>query len=134
MDTPFPVELPPKILGLAAALEINPDDIEEHFTKAGGHGGQKVNKTNSCVELHHGPTGMDVRVQKHREQSRNRISAYKLLILKIDELKRGKDSERAQEIFKKRKQKMRRSRKAKEKMLEEKHHHSEIKGMRKKVV
>jgi len=131
---PFPVELPPKTLGLAAALNIDPKDIEEHFTKGSGHGGQKINKTSSCVELHHVPTGIDVRVQKHREQSKNRISAYKLLILKIEEHVKGKKSEIQKEIFKKRKQKQRRSRRSKEKMLEEKHHHSGIKESRKKIM
>ena len=130
----FPVELPPKYQQLAADLHIDPEDIEEHFTRGSGSGGQKINKTSNCVELKHTPTDISVRVQKHREQSANRLSAYKLLLLKIEEEKRGKESERAQKRFKIRKQKQRRSRKAKEKMLEEKHHRSEIKETRKKII
>lgn len=130
----FPVELPPKILAKAVELHITPEDIEEHFTRGGGPGGQKINKTTSCVELHHKPTGTDVRVQKHREQSRNRISAYKLLILKVEEQIKGKESEIQQKQFKIRKQKQRRSRKSKEKMLQEKHHRSEIKEQRKRIM
>lgn len=130
----FPVDLPPKHLTLAEELKIQPEDIEEFFTKGTGPGGQKKNKTSSCVELTHHPTGIIVRMQRHREQSANRLSAYKLLIMKIEEHIKGKKSERAQKAFKIRKQKARRSRKSKEKMLEEKHHHSEIKELRKKII
>jgi len=130
----FPVELPPDILALAQELQIKPEDIEEYFTKGGGPGGQKINKTSSCVELTHLPTKTTVRVQKHREQSKNRVSAYKLLILKIEEDIKGEESKRAQKIFKKRKQKARRSRRSKEKMLKEKHHKSEIKEKRRSII
>lgn len=130
----FPIDLPEPHLKLAAELSIKPEDIEEHFTKGGGPGGQKINKTSSCVELTHLPTGIIVRVQKHRERSANRISAYKLLIDKIEEQTKGEESKRAKKIFKIRKQKQRRSRKAKEKMLEEKHQRSEIKETRKKIL
>ena len=130
----FPVDLPEPHLKLAAELSINPEDIEEHFTKGGGPGGQKINKTSSCVELTHVPTETKVRVQKHREQSANRISAYKLLIDKIEEQVKGEESKRAKKIFKIRKQKQRRSRKAKEKMLEKKHHRSDVKETRKKII
>jgi len=130
----FPVELPEAHLKLAQELNIKPEDIEEHFTKGGGPGGQKINKTSSCVELTHVPTETTVRVQKHREQSANRISAYKLLIDKIEEQVKGEESKRAKKIFKIRKQKQRRSRKAKERMLEDKHKKSEIKETRKRIV
>lgn len=130
----FPIALPPKHAAIAATLQIHPEDIEEHFTRASGPGGQKVNKTESCVELLHKPTGVKVKVQKHREQSSNRTSAYKLLILKIEEHIKGAESEMQKKIFKKRKQKQRRSRRSKEKMLEEKHHRSEVKEARKKIV
>lgn len=130
---PFPVDLPPAVLALAAELNVQPQDVDEQFIRGSGHGGQKVNKTSSTVQLRHLPTGIEVRMQKHREQSLNRLSAWKLLILKIEEQVKGKESKLSQEIFKLRKQKMRRSRKAKNKMLQEKHHRSEIKEMRKPV-
>jgi len=134
MHIDFPVDLSQAHLKLAEELKINPEDIEEHFTKGGGPGGQKINKTSSCVELTHAPTGIIVRVQKHREQSANRTSAYKLLIDKVDEKKKGDESKRAKKAFKMRKQKKRRSRRSKEKMLEEKHKKSEIKETRKKII
>ena len=130
----FPVDLPAKQKRLAAELRILPEDIEEHFTKGGGPGGQKVNKTSSCVELTHTPTRITVRVQRYREQSANRLSAYKSLIMKIEEKLKGAQSERAKKNFKIRKQKQRRSRKSKEKMLEEKRLRSEIKETRKKII
>jgi protein subunit release factor B len=130
----FPVELPGKYAELAKELRIFPEDISEAFTRGTGPGGQKINKTSICVELTHVPTGTVVRVQKHRQQSANRLSAYKLLISKIEEQKKGKESAKAKRIFKLRKQKVRRSKRAKEKMLEGKHHRSEIKEGRKKIV
>lgn len=126
----FPVELPPHILALTTELKIFPEEISEFFTRGSGHGGQKINKTESCVELTHRPTGTLVRVQRFREQHRNRIAAYELLIRKIEEQVKGKESKRQQEIFKIQKQKARRSRKSKEKMLKEKHHRSSIKEQR----
>ncbi|MDD4627880.1 MAG: peptide chain release factor-like protein [Candidatus Peribacteraceae bacterium] len=126
----FPVELPPKALALAAELNVLPEDIDEFFVRGGGAGGQKINKTASCVELTHRPTETMVRVQRFREQHLNRIEAYKLLILKIEEKIKGAASQRQQEIFKVRKQKQRRSRRSKEKMLDQKHHRGNIKEQR----
>lgn len=126
----FPIEIPPFFLQKAIELQINPADISEDFIRGGGKGGQKINKTSSCVLLRHQPTGIEVRCQKHREQSSNRVSAYKLLILKIEEKIKGSQSQRQQEIYKLRKQKKKRSKRAKEKILEQKHHRSEIKQNR----
>ena len=117
----------------AIALNIFAHDITEHFVRGSGHGGQKMNKTSSCVVLKHLPMGIEVRCQKHREQSANRISAYKLLILKIEEKVRGAQSARQQKIFKLKKQKQRRSKRAKEKMLRAKKMHAEKKQLRRSV-
>lgn len=93
-----------------------------------------MNKTSSTVLLRHLPTGIEVRCQKHREQSLNRVSAYKLLINKIEEIKLGRESEKSKKIFKLIKQKRRRSKKAKEKMLAAKKHRSEIKANRGSII
>ena len=130
---PFPIELPPQFLQKAVALNVRMEDIDEQFIRGGGAGGQKINKTNSCVQLFHRPTGIEIRCQKHREQSKNRVSAYKLLILKIEEQKLGKQSLLQQKIFKLKKQKKRRSRRTQEKILQEKHHRSGIKDLRKSL-
>lgn len=129
----FPVALPLLFLQKAAALKISPQDIVEQFVRGSGKGGQKVNKTSSAVLLRHLPTGTIVKCQKHREQSSNRISAYKLLILKIEDKIKGQESLRAKKIFKLIKQKRKRSKRAKQKILEAKKHRSETKKMRGKV-
>lgn len=129
----FPIDLPPKFLEKVQQLQINPQDISEDFIRGSGKGGQKINKTNSCVLLRHLPTGIEVRCQKHREQSKNRISAYKLLILKIEEKIRGSESEKAQKVFKLRKQKQKRSKRAKEKILQVKKQRGELKETRKNI-
>jgi peptide chain release factor len=129
----FPVDIPEKHLKKAHDLKVRPEDIEESFVLGSGSGGQKINKTASCVLLRHSPTGTEVRCQKHREQSRNRSSAYKLLIDKIEYEMRGAESEKAKKIFKLRKQKQKRSKRAKEKMLEAKKRRGEIKKARKSV-
>lgn len=133
MKNEFPIELKSETLNKARELDINPGDIEEQFVRGGGKGGQKINKTSSAVRLKHIPTGIEVKCQKHREQNKNRLSAYKLLINKIEEIVKGEESEKAKKIFKIRKQKQRRGRKAKEKLLELKKKRSEIKETRKKV-
>ena len=131
MDGKFPVDLKPEVLNKAFELGIFPNDIEEKFVRGSGHGGQKVNKTSSTVWLKHIPTGIEVKCQEHREQSKNRILAYKLLIFKIDAVKKGKESEKAKKIFKIKKQKIKRSKRAKEKLLELKKHRKEVKEGRK---
>ncbi len=130
----FPVEIPEKYLEKARKLELFPEDIEERLVRGSGKGGQKINKTSSCVQLKHIPSGVSVNCQKHRMQSANRLSAYKSLILKIEEVKLGKESEKAKKIFKLRKQKKRRSKKAKEKMLADKKARSSLKATRKSVL
>jgi protein subunit release factor B len=96
----FPVVLPPQFIDKARELKVFPEDVREQFVRGSGKGGQKVNKTSSTVLLVHAPTGITVRCQKHREQSNNRISAYKLLILKVEEKIKGAASARAQKIEK----------------------------------
>ena len=130
----FPVVLSPKVLKKAEDLSVHPADIIEHFVRGSGKGGQKINKTSSVVVLYHVPSQLRVRVQQYREQSKNRVLAYKLLIEKIEDMVKGRESEKAQKIFKLRKQKKRRSKKAKEKMLLEKRKRSEIKQMRKSMI
>lgn len=133
MNEEFPIDLKPKTLKKAQELDVKPGDIEEQFIKGSGHGGQKVNKTSSTVRLKHLPTGIEIRCQQHRTQSQNRMAAYRLLIDKIEDTLKGKESEKAKKIFKLRKQKKRRSKKAKEKLLEIKRQRKEKKERRKPV-
>lgn len=91
-----------------AALNIRESDIEESFIRSSGNGGQKVNKTASCVYLKHIPTGMEVKCMKDRSQSINRFLARRLLADKIERLLKGEDSVIDKRFQKIRKQKARR--------------------------
>lgn len=130
---PFPLGLSSDLLLLAAELKISPEDVEERFVRGSGSGGQKINKTSSTVQLVHVPSGVEVKMQKHREQSKNRLSAWKLLILKIEEKERGAASKMQKEAFKIRKQKQRRSKRAQAKVLDDKSKHADIKKGRERV-
>ena len=99
------------------SLGIYEKDIVESFVRSQGRGGQNVNKTSTCVYLKHIPTGVEVKCQKARTQGLNRYYARVLLFEKIDHLKKGKESEEEQRIAKIRRQKRKRSMRAKEKML-----------------
>ena len=126
----FPVEIQHKYMVMAEEIGFDPEDVEEHFTRGHGHGGQKINKSTNCVELHHTPTGINVRYQHHRGLQQNRKEAWELLIVKVEEHIKGEASELASKRHKIQKQKQRRSRRAKEKILEEKKKRSEIKASR----
>src|SRR5665213_752297 len=113
-----------------AALGVSEAEIEESFVRSGGHGGQNVNKTSTCVMLVHSPTGLQVKCQETRQQGLNRFIARRLLLDKIEERKNGFVAARRAEIEKIRRQKRKRSRRAKNKMLADKSHHAEKKAAR----
>ena len=114
-------------------LGIAEPDLEEKFIRSGGKGGQKVNKTSSCVYLKHLPSGIEVKCQVEREQALNRFLARRILVEKIEERIKGRESARRQRIEKIRRQKRRRSKRAKEKMLRDKKIQSEKKNLRRRV-
>ncbi|MBI5191836.1 MAG: peptide chain release factor-like protein [Nitrospirae bacterium] len=116
------------------ALNIREEDIEESFIRSGGKGGQHVNKVSTCVYLKHLPTGIEVKCQTERSQSLNRYRARVILVKKIDELIKGKESEERQRVEKIRRQKRKRSKRAKEKMLADKKIISEKKKLRSRKI
>lgn len=113
-----------------ADLGIFEKDIVEKFVRSSGRGGQKVNKTSTCVYLKHLPTEIEVKCQRERSQALNRFLARRILADKVEEMIRGKESEERQRIEKIRRQKRKRSQRAKQKMLEEKRKQSEKKRAR----
>ncbi len=114
-------------------LGIREDDLDEQFVHSGGRGGQNVNKVATCVLLVHRPTQTRVRCQKERSQGHNRYLARKWLADKVEAARAGLASAREQEIARIRRQKRRRSRRAKAKMLSDKHARGALKHLRTKV-
>lgn len=115
------------------SLEILEEDIIEKFILGSGSGGQKINKTSSCVWIKHVPTGITVKCQKERSRELNRYYARQRLCDKIDAQVNQSKSEQEQAIAKIRRQKRKRSKRAKEKMLVDKKHNTLKKQRRKKT-
>jgi protein subunit release factor B len=132
----FPVSLEKEnhLAQRMAALGVREADIGESFVRSGGHGGQNVNKVSTCVMLLHRPTGVQVKCQETRRQGLNRFIARKLLLDKIERKKNGFIAAQRAEIEKIRRQKMKRSRRAKNKMLADKSRHSAKKELRRTTV
>ncbi|VGO14198.1 Peptide chain release factor 1 [Pontiella desulfatans] len=122
-----------KLLAWMEKLGIAESDLEEHFIRGSGKGGQKINKTSSCVQLHHAPTGTEIRCHKTRSQADNRYWARRDLCEKIEEELLGEQSKKQQAFEKIRRQKRRRSRRAKARMLDDKSKQGQKKRMRGRV-
>ena len=90
--------------------KLSEKDIEEKFVRSRGAGGEKVNKTSTCVHLRHVPSGLAVKMQKSRSQGLNRYYARKRLCEMLENKLLGKESPEAKRLSKIRKQKDRRRR------------------------
>ena len=112
------------------ALGVRESDLEETFVRSGGAGGQKVNKSSSCVMLLHRPTGLRVKCQATRHQAMNRFLARRLLLDKIERMQKGYVQAEQDAAEKIRRQKRKRSRRAKERLLADKARHAEKKRLR----
>jgi len=115
-------------------LGVAENDLEESFIRSSGPGGQKVNKSSSCVYLIHIPTGLTVKCQRERSQTLNRYLARRLLLDKIEFMQKGFIAEKRDKIEKIRRQKRKRTKRAKEKILTAKHKQTEKKVLRGRVI
>jgi len=115
------------------SLGVAESDLEESFIRSSGPGGQKVNKSSSCVYLIHIPTGLAVKCQRERSQALNRYLARRLLLDKIELRQKGFIAAKRDKIEKIRRQKRKRTKRAKEKILTAKHKQTEKKVLRGRV-
>ena len=130
MISPETVE---RIKALMSEASVFEEDVDESFILGGGPGGQKTNKTSSVVRLSHAPSGLQVRCGATRSRETNRWLARRMLAEAILERERGRKTAAQQRREKIRRQKRRLSRRQKQKMLDDKHAHSAVKALRRKV-
>ena len=122
--------LPTQIVDRLASLGVRLEEVEERFVRGAGPGGQKINKTSSTVWLRHGPTGVEVRCQRERSQSVNRLLAWTELAEKLEWRRQesANQVQAARELA--RRQKRQKSRGQKARMIEAKKHRAGIKRQR----
>ena len=113
-------------------LGVTEDDLVEKFVLGSGTGGQKINKTSSCVYIKHLPTGIEVKCQKGRSREANRLHARMELCSRIEEILFKEKREKQQAREKIRRQNRRPTAGQKEKMLEQKLYVSKKKTLRRK--
>ena len=112
------------------SLGVKPDDVGEQFIRGAGAGGQKINKTSSTVVLRHWPTGLEVRCQRERSQSVNRLIAWVELAERLEAQKASAAQERkdARELV--RRQTRQKSYGQKQRMIQTKQHRAKHKAAR----
>ena len=127
-DFPDIVEAP--LRARFVSLQVRPEEVEESFIRGAGAGGQKINKTSSTVCLRHRPTGVEVRCQRERSQTVNRLLAWTELAEKLEGLRAEAANRARGERELARRQTRQKSRGQKVRMIRSKQHRAGIKARR----
>lgn len=122
-----------KILRRMKTAGLKPEDLKETFSRSGGPGGQHVNKVSTACTIRHVPTGVSVTASDSRSQSTNRQLALDRLLDAFEQKRAEKRQERLAAASKARRQKAKRSRATKRKLVEGKRRRGETKKFRGKV-
>ena len=120
-----------KLIARMKLLLIDESDLIEKFIVGSGRGGQKLHKTASTVYLKHIPSGIEIKCQESRSRDDNRYFARVRLCDKLHHSITGELSKEHQRLEKIKRQKKRRSRRAQQKILDDKSHVAGIKQLRK---
>ena len=115
-----------------AALGLEEEDLVERFVKGSGPGGQKINKTASCVFLKHVRSGVEVKCQDGRSLQENRVEARVRLCEALEQKAAVRKQSQSQQRAKTRFQKRNRSPRQKAKIVEGKRKRGETKQLRKR--
>jgi peptide chain release factor len=113
-----------------AALGVRTSDVDERFVLGSGHGGQKLQKTSSCVWLRHRPTGVEIRCQRERSQTANREMAWAELCAKLEGRQRVRQAKQQDEREQKRRRNRPKTRGQKIRMVDSKRRRAGIKARR----
>jgi protein subunit release factor B len=105
-------------------------DVDERFIRGSGPGGQKINKSSSCVSLRHRPTGIEVRCQRERSQATNREIAWAELCEKLAGRLRLAAAAKQDEVQRGLRQKRQKSKRQKARLVASKRHRAGIKARR----
>jgi peptide chain release factor len=113
-----------------ARAGIREEDVVEQFVKGSGPGGQKINKTSSCVQILHRPTGIEIKCQLGRSQAHNRLLARLELCRRVEARLQAAEAARRDAAERARRQSRRRSRTQRAIMLDGKRRHAQKKAQR----
>lgn len=108
-----------ELLERMARCDLRETDLEEKFVTSQGPGGQHVNRSATCVQLRHTPTGLTVRAQDSRSQALNRFYARRRMCALLEARRDGTATPEAARQAKLRKQKARRRRRSRAKGTED---------------
>jgi peptide chain release factor len=111
-------------------LGLQAEDIEESFSRSSGPGGQHVNKVSTACTVRHRPTGISVTASDSRSQHTNRTLAWSRLLERFEKHRAETRQARLADAAKARRQKAKRSRTTKRRLVETKRRRGETKKLR----